>query len=123
MISELNSTREITCVNCPIGCLLTVRLIDGQIFSVQGQQCPRGEQYARTEVTDPRRMLTTLMVVRDRRQPLPVRTQSPIPKSLIHEALSVIHRCPVTAPVLAGAVLIPDLCGTGIPVIATADVR
>ena len=111
----------VTCVNCPIGCVISVRLVDGQILSVEGQQCPRGEKYARSEVTNPRRMLTTLIVVQDRRQPLPVRTQTPIPKTLIADALSSIHRTVVSAPIHAGEVILLDLCGTGIPVIATAD--
>jgi len=122
MQADSESVQEVTCVNCPIGCTLSVRLADGQIVSVQGQQCPRGEQYARSEVTDPRRMLTTLVVVNGHQKPLPVRTTVPIPKHLIPHALKEIHHCLVPAPVRAGAVIIADLCDTGISVIATADV-
>jgi CxxC motif-containing protein len=121
MSDDTNTVREVTCVNCPMGCLMSVQMIDGQILSVQGQQCARGEKYAQMEIKDPRRMLTTLVVVQGLRQPLPVRTRKPIPKTLIFKALAEIHRTIVSAPIQAGAVIVPDICGTGIDIIATAD--
>lgn len=121
MPESASSVREITCVNCPMGCTLSVRLADGQILSVTGQQCPRGDPYARSEVTDPRRMLTTLVAVSGRLKPLSVRTRAPIPLQLIDQALAQIHRCVVRLPVRAGDVVLADVCGTGVAVIATAD--
>ena len=121
MHDPVTGVREITCVNCPMGCTLTVRLADGQILSVTGQQCPRGDPYARSEVTDPRRMLTTLIVESGRARPLPVRTRAPIPLHLIGQALAQIHQCVVRLPVRSGEVVLADVCGTGVEVIATAD--
>lgn len=121
MSESVFSVREITCVNCPMGCTLSIRLADGQILSVTGQQCPRGDPYARSEVTDPRRMLTTLVVVSGRAKPLPVRTRVPIPLHLVSEALVQIHRCVIRPPVRAGESVLANVCGTGVEVIATAD--
>jgi len=121
MSESVFSVREITCVNCPMGCTLSVQLSDGQILSVTGQQCPRGDPYALSEVTDPRRMLTTLIVVPGRSRPLSVRTRVPIPLHLIDQALAQIHRCVVRPPVRAGETVLADVCGTGVEVIATTD--
>ena len=52
-------TKQLNCINCPLGCLLTVTLEDGKITSVTGNTCPRGEKYAHQELTDPQRMLTS----------------------------------------------------------------
>ena len=52
-------TKTMNCIMCPMGCEMTVTLEDGKFVSVTGNSCPRGAKYAETEVTDPRRMLTT----------------------------------------------------------------
>jgi CxxC motif-containing protein len=52
-------TKQLNCINCPLGCLLTVTLEDGKITKVTGNTCPRGEKYAHQELTDPQRMLTS----------------------------------------------------------------
>lgn len=114
-------TRRITCIQCPMGCLITVTLTDGQPTATAGHQCARGAVYARSEVADPRRLLTTLVVVPGRSRPLPVRTVEPIPKPLYFQALAAIHAAGVVPPVRAGDILMADLAGTGVAVIATDD--
>ena len=51
--------RELICIGCPMGCPLTVQLEDGEILSITGQTCKRGEVYARNEVTNPTRIVTS----------------------------------------------------------------
>ena len=49
-----------TCIVCPIGCHLEAEVSDsGEILSVSGNTCKRGETYIRDEVTNPRRTLTS----------------------------------------------------------------
>ena len=55
--------RELICINCPMGCPLTVTLEDGEVVSVTGNTCPRGDAYGRKEVTNPRRIVTTTVPV------------------------------------------------------------
>ncbi len=114
-------TQRVTCIQCPMGCLITVTLADGQPTATVGQQCARGAAYARNEVADPRRLLTTLVVVPGRSRPLPVRTVEPIPKPLYFQALAAIHAAEAVPPVRAGDTIIADLAGTGVAVIATDD--
>ena len=55
--------RELICIGCPMGCPLTVQLEDGEILSITGQTCKRGEVYARNEVTNPTRIVTSTVMV------------------------------------------------------------
>ena len=55
--------RELICIGCPMGCPLTVTLDGGAVVTVQGNTCPRGDAYARREVTAPTRIVTTTVRV------------------------------------------------------------
>ena len=63
---------EITCINCPVGCRLSVTLENGQVTSVTGNTCTRGEIYARQECVDPQRMVTAVIPVAGSAMPLSV---------------------------------------------------
>ena len=54
---------NLTCINCPLGCPVQVTMDGGEIVEITGYTCPRGEQYARKEVTNPRRIVTTTVPV------------------------------------------------------------
>ena len=115
--------RELTCINCPLGCQLTVTLENGAVAAVAGNGCPRGDRYARDEVCHPVRMLTSTVPVRGGALRLvSVKTAAPIPKERIFAAMAEIHRLAFDAPVQAGQVLCPDLAGTGVPLVATKGV-
>ncbi len=113
--------REITCIGCPLGCSLEVSLADGQVVAVAGNECPRGASYARQECVHPERMVTALIPVPGRTTPLSVRTQRPIPKDKITACLRVIAAARPSLPIRIGDVIIPDVAGTGVAVIATRD--
>ena len=51
--------RELTCIGCPLGCSITVTLENGEIKDVAGYTCKRGHDYARKEVTNPTRIVTS----------------------------------------------------------------
>ncbi len=110
----------ITCINCPVGCRLTVTLSgDGSVSSVQGNTCPRGEKYARQECTMPLRMITAVIPVQGSETPLSVKTSSPVPKQLIHQVMEQLSSLSVELPVTSGQVILPDVLGTGADIIAT----
>ena len=79
--------RELVCVACPLGCPITVTFdADGNVATVTGNTCKRGDAYARTEVTNPTRMLTTTVKVEGGKSyVVPVKTASPIPKGMMFE--------------------------------------
>ena len=114
---------ELICVSCPIGCRLQVSIND-QEWLIEGNGCKRGEVYARNELTAPKRVLTTTVRInKGFLKRLPVRTTEPIPKALIFEAMALINKIEVEAPVNMGDIILKDLLGTGISVIASRDMK
>lgn len=112
--------QKLTCIGCPLGCSLELMIIDGQLQEVNGNNCPRGEDYARQEFSDPRRMVSTTVACTSGLWPrLPVKTAEAIPKDRIMEVVRQLHRMEVTAPVKLGQTLVTDVAGTGIAVVAT----
>lgn len=113
--------RELTCINCPMGCLLTVEMDGDEIKEISGYTCPRGKTYAQKEVTDPTRIVTsTVKVVGGKRERVACKTAHDIPKDKISAVMEAINAAQVQAPVVIGEVLIADVAGTGVDVIATA---
>ena len=117
---SFNSPAELICINCPAGCRLTA-VQCGDDWDVTGNRCARGSQYAKQELTDPRRVLTALMRVAGGKRPISVKTDRGVPKSLLMECAREIYRTHPEAPVHAGDIRIENVCGTGCRVIATRD--
>ena len=115
--------RELTCINCPMGCRLSVAVDGGKVISVEGNTCKRGETYARTEVVYPVRIVTTtIKVVGGQADRVSCKTKSPIPKSKIFEVMEQISKSSCNAPIEIGDVLIENCAGTGVSVIATKNI-
>jgi len=116
--------RILTCIGCPMGCQLTVTLDeDGNFVSVTGYTCKVGKDYAPNEIANPRRMVTSVLLVPGSDTPLSVKTAQPISKGLIFECLKEIRKAKVTLPVRIGDVIVPNVCGTGIDVVATRNLE
>ena len=112
--------KVITCINCPVGCRMTVALSDsGEFVSVSGNTCPRGAKYAEQECTRPMRVLTAVIPVSGSETPLSVKTSAPVPKELIREIMKVLGDVSVSLPVSAGDVIVQDVLHTGADIIAT----
>ena len=115
--------QTITCISCPVGCRLRVTLQDGEVTSVSGQGCNRGVTYAKQECTAPARMVTAVVPVPCRQTPLSVKTERPIPKHLIFQCMEEIRRVKLQCPIAIGQVILEDVCGTGIKVVATKGIE
>ncbi len=116
-------TRELTCIQCPMGCALTVT-VDGENVSVSGNTCPRGEIYGKKEVTAPTRTVTgTAVVTGGEIARVSVKTRTDIPKEKIFPVMEQIRSLRVEAPVHTGDVLIENAADTGVDVIATKTVE
>lgn len=118
-----SETRELTCINCPLGCQLTVVLQDGEVVSVAGNTCKRGDTYARKEVTNPTRIVTTSVPVDGStcERMVSVKTESDIPKDKIFDVMRALQGVRATAPVRIGDVILGDVCGTGVNIVATKN--
>ena len=104
---------------------MTVEWKEGQNgASVLGGGCPHGVSYAVEEILHPKRMLTTTVAVSNGVFPVvPVRTEKPIPKELLQNALMQLKCVSLKAPVEPGTVILRDIMGTGVAVLATAGVE
>lgn len=117
------SVRELTCIGCPLGCALTVTM-DGDRIDVKGNTCPRGDSYARKEITNPTRIVTSSVKIEGGSiARVSVKTESDIPKGSIFDCMEEIRKVTVKAPVHIGDVVIADCAKTGVAVIATKNVE
>ena len=115
-------TKELVCICCPMGCRINVEMEDTKILSITGNTCPRGHDYAVSEMTAPVRMVTSF-VKADDGSCVPVKTASPIPKDLIFQCMEEIKGGAVELPVKAGDVVIGNVAGSGIDVVATRSME
>jgi len=114
--------REMVCISCPIGCRLTVT-VSGEVITVEGNRCARGEVYGTEEMRSPKRVVTATMATDSERIPrLPVRTTAALPKELIDGLLNEIYGRRVPLPVRRGEIIIQDYRGTGIDVVAARSI-
>lgn len=114
--------RELTCISCPIGCSIEVTKTD-QNYIVTGNQCKRGETYGISEVTAPTRALTsTVRTNSNVLRRLPVRTDKPMPKELMSEAMEIINNSNVEVPIKLGDIIIERLLGTDVNIIASRSI-
>ncbi len=116
--------RELNCIVCPMGCPITVTLENGEVISVTGNTCPRGEAYAKQEVISPIRSVTSTVKVKDGEwATVACKTKSEIPKNKIFEVMDSLKGVCVAAPIHIGDVILPNVADTGVDIIATSNVE
>ena len=111
-----------TCIVCPMGCTISVTGEPGSL-AISGNACPRGAKYAAQEVTCPLRTVTSTvrLIGSDEAVLLPVRTAAGVPKASISKCLAEIRKAEAKVPVAIGDVILTDLAGTGVALVAAAD--
>ncbi len=114
--------RELTCIGCPMGCRLTAEFNGTEVTEVTGNGCAVGARYAREELTNPKRMVTALVRVVGMERPLSVKTEAPIEKRLVFDCLAALGAVAVAPPVRIGDVILENVLGTGVNVVATEDI-
>jgi CxxC motif-containing protein len=113
--------KKLTCIVCPNGCGLTaVEAGDG--WEITGNTCPKGRDFAIAELTDPRRTVCSTVRTAFAQAPrLSVRTDGEVKKALIFDVMRAINAVTLDSPVHTGDVVIEDICGSGVNLIATTD--
>ena len=113
-------TKNLICIVCPKGCHLSV----DENLNVTGNSCKRGEIYAKNELTHPTRMITsTVRIINGELDRLPVVTSAPIPKEKIFDCMAVINQQVVEAPIKIKDVVVKDILGLGVDIVATRNVN
>ena len=141
--------RKLVCISCPLGCRLTVSWQEEGDITVTGNRCAKGESYAQEEILAPKRVVTaTVAVAADTEastpvagaaggagpsnagpavtptpRRLPVKTSAPLLKEHISELLNMLYGMEVQAPLRCGDVLLEDIAGTGVDLVATRSLK
>jgi len=119
-------TRTMTCIGCPMGCQVTIEyeIKDGVItpVNVTGNTCPRGKEYAISEITNPTRTVTGTIGISNREGVVPVKTKTPVPKDKIFDVAEELMKIKAEAPVKIGDVVCADICGTGCDLVITKNI-
>lgn len=111
---------ELICITCPKGCHLTVDEENG--FAVTGNACPRGEAYGKNELQHPVRVVTSTVRLTGGAAPrLPVKTDKPLPKGKVFDCMALLDDVVAAAPVKVGDVLLANICGTDVNIVATKN--
>ena len=121
-MSDESETYHLYCIVCPEGCEMEVLRAGGDFVFAEGI-CRRGQEYARREIENPCRVLTTTVpVIGGEIAMLPVRTREPIPKGLLMKAMAVAATVRVEAPVSAGDTVCPSIAGSEVDLVACRPV-
>lgn len=116
--------KKLTCIECPKGCALTVNVENCRVTEVSGNECPRGQVYAESEIENPVRILTsTAPAIGLSLKMLPVRTDKPIPKHRMEEAAREIKKIRIRKPLRAGDIIVKNFLGLGVSLKAARGIR
>lgn len=116
--------KKLTCICCPMGCQLQVTLKNGQVEKVEGNTCKRGAEYGKKEVINPTRIVTTTVRVHGGSLPVvSVKTAADIPKGAVMDCIRQLKKVVVEAPVHIGDIVLEEVAGTKITVIATKNIE
>jgi CxxC motif-containing protein len=115
--------KEIICIGCPMGCYITVDYNGTTVNNVTGNRCQVGQEHAQKELANPERNLTTTVKVKHGHLPLvSVKTNKPIPKGRLFDAMNLLATVEVEAPVIIGQPIVENIFNTGVNVVATKNI-
>ena len=115
-------TKKLICIECPKGCLLSIEIENCRVVKVSGNECPKGEEYAIQEIESPMRILTSAVLAEGLSlKMVPVRTDKPIAKSKIMEAMNEVKNIRLKSPVKSGSVIVENFLNLGVNLLSTRN--
>lgn len=113
---------DLICIVCPVGCPMTID-VDSTTesgYRVEGNKCSRGIIYGIEEVTNPKRVITSTVIIKGGLyKRLPVKTDGSISKDKIFECMELINKVEVSSPIIMGEIIIENILNTGINIVST----
>jgi len=116
--------REFVCIICPNGCRIKVEYEGTNIKNIKGDECPKGKDYVKNEITNPLRVFTGSVLIENGNFSLvSVKTPVPIPKKYLKKIGEITRRIKVEAPVTIGQIVASNLLDNNIDLIATRKIE
>lgn len=118
--------RDMVCIVCPMGCHMVLEKDENEASQIKvlHNQCPRGKAYAIEEMTAPKRMLTSTVIIKDGfLNRLPVKTSASVGKELLMDVMHVLDGVVVEAPIKVGDVIVENILGTGVNIVASRSMK
>ncbi len=116
--------KNLICIECPKGCELSVNIENFRVVEVTEHTCPKGKEYAISEIENPSRILTSTVLAEGLAlKMIPVKTDSLIPKARILEAMEEIKKIKINKPVSVGEILVKNFLGLGVNLISTRQIE
>ena len=124
MLKDEREEREVTCIQCPMGCKIAVEIYRQEVLGTKNAGCSRGVEYAIKEIKSPvRDFFSTIKVNNGKTPMLSVRSTKPVPKDLLLVCAIEISKLTVQAPIRIGSVIVKDILNSGIDIIATKNIE
>ncbi len=115
-------THTFTCIKCPLSCQIELVEENNEILKVEGHTCNQGEKYVTEEFTNPVRTLTTTVRIQKGVLPvLPVKSENPLPKTLMRKCVEELSTVKVKAPVTCGDIICKNILNTGVDIVASRN--
>jgi len=110
--------KELICIACPMGCHLEINVDDN--YSVKGNQCKRGEVYGKKELTNPTRLITSTVKIKNGiNNRIPVKSDNEVPKDKIFLVMKELEKVELNSPVRINQIIVENVCGLGVNIITT----
>ena len=115
--------REFVCIICPNGCRIKVEYEGTNIKNIKGDECPKGKDYVKNEITNPLRVFTGSVLVENGDFSLvSVKTSVPIPKKYLKKIGEITRQLKVESPIKIGQIIASNLLGGKVDLIATRKI-
>ena len=114
------------CIMCPIGCTIEI-IVDesGNIKEIKGGLCERGRKYAKS-ISDKRMQVLTTTIPLSKpvgeTRVLPVKSDVPVNIDDMKKIVSALKKITVTPPVKVGTVIVENIEGVNVKIIATRSI-
>ncbi len=116
--------REFVCIICPNGCRIKVEYEEINIKNIKGDECFKGKEYVKNEITNPLRVFTGSILVENGDFSLvSVKTHVPIPKKYLKKIGEITRQLKVEAPIKASQIIVSNLLNENIDLIATRKIE
>jgi len=120
----MKSEKKFICVRCPMGCEIQTTIDGYEIVNIQGNVCKLGKEYVKDEITDPKRIITTTVKVKNgKSQLVPVWTDKPVHKDKIFDLMKILREIELDAPVNIDDLIIDNVLNTETKILASGKVE